>query len=75
MISTEAGEAAQAPATSAQAVAQAPAVAQAETHVAKAVETIAAPAVLSNNGKFYSPLVRSIAQKEGIAQSELDAIA
>ena len=75
MISTEAGEAAQAPATSAQAVAQAPAVAQAETHVAKAVETIAAHAVLSNNGKFYSPLVRSIAQKEGIAQSELDAIA
>ncbi len=71
MISTEAGEAAPAPAVSA----PAPAAAQAETMVAQAVETIAAPAVVSNNGKFYSPLVRSIAQKEGIAQSELDAIA
>jgi 2-oxoglutarate dehydrogenase E2 component (dihydrolipoamide succinyltransferase) len=71
MISTEAGEAAPVPAVSA----PAPAAAQAETMVAKAVETIAAPAVVSNNGKFYSPLVRSIAQKEGIAQSELDALA
>jgi len=71
MISTEAGEAAPAPAAST----PAPAAVHAETMVAKAVETIAAPAVVSNNGKFYSPLVRSIAQKEGIAQSELDAIA
>jgi 2-oxoglutarate dehydrogenase E2 component (dihydrolipoamide succinyltransferase) len=71
MISTEAGEAASAPAAST----SVPAAVQAETMVAKAVETVAAPAVVSNNGKFYSPLVRSIAQKEGIAQSELDAIA
>lgn len=28
----------------------------------------------SSNGKFFSPLVRSIAQKEGIAQSELEQI-
>lgn len=73
MISTEAGEASPAPSAST----PAPAAVQAETMVAKAVETIAPPAttVVSNNGKFYSPLVRSIAQKEGIAQSELDAIA
>jgi 2-oxoglutarate dehydrogenase E2 component (dihydrolipoamide succinyltransferase) len=31
------------------------------------------PIVASSN-RFYSPLVRNIAQKEGIAQSELDAI-
>ena len=31
--------------------------------------------VKSTEGKFYSPLVKSIAQSEGISQSELDAIA
>lgn len=30
--------------------------------------------VASKDGRFYSPLVKSIAQKEGIAQAELDAI-
>lgn len=30
---------------------------------------------LSSDGKFYSPLVRSIAKTEGIMQAELDAIA
>jgi 2-oxoglutarate dehydrogenase E2 component (dihydrolipoamide succinyltransferase) len=30
--------------------------------------------VKSTSGRFYSPLVRSIAQKEGISQSELDAV-
>ncbi len=28
----------------------------------------------SSGGRFYSPLVRSIAQKEGVSQAELDAI-
>ncbi|MCG9910943.1 MAG: 2-oxo acid dehydrogenase subunit E2 [Flavobacteriales bacterium] len=32
-------------------------------------------AVQSKDGRFYSPLVKSIAQKEGIAQQELDSIA
>ena len=31
-------------------------------------------AVISNTDRFYSPLVRTIAQKEGIAQAELDSI-
>lgn len=30
--------------------------------------------VSSKDGRFYSPLVKSIAQKEGISQAELDAI-
>ena len=37
--------------------------------VAKKIETT------SNTGKFYSPLVRSIAQKEGVSLNELEAIA
>lgn len=32
------------------------------------------PAVVSEAGKFYSPLVRNIAQQENITQQELDAI-
>ena len=32
------------------------------------------PLVLSNKDRFYSPLVKSIAQKENIAQAELNAI-
>lgn len=34
-----------------------------------------APPVQSNSNKFYSPLVRSIADKEGISGNELDTIA
>ncbi len=33
-----------------------------------------APSVQSNSNKFYSPLVRSIADKEGISGNELDSI-
>ncbi|MCC6700806.1 MAG: 2-oxo acid dehydrogenase subunit E2 [Fluviicola sp.] len=54
-------------------------VAVAEKAVEAAKELVAAPAVAldknSSNGKFFSPLVRSIAQKEGISGNELDAIA
>jgi 2-oxoglutarate dehydrogenase E2 component (dihydrolipoamide succinyltransferase) len=39
------------------------------TRVAETTET-----VTSKEGRFYSPLVKSIAQKEGISQSELDAL-
>jgi 2-oxoglutarate dehydrogenase E2 component (dihydrolipoamide succinyltransferase) len=51
--------------------------------VAETVETAVATAgsngssekiARSSNGRFYSPLVRSIAETEGISQTELDAI-
>ncbi len=55
-----------------------------EKEVAQAVESVAAtpssngtPSAISksgSNGKFYSPLVRSIAEKEGLAMAELEAI-
>lgn len=54
-----------------------------ENQVAEAVGQVAAnasPATAvalnknGSNGKFYSPLVRSIAEKEGISSSELDAL-
>ncbi|HRI20522.1 MAG TPA: dihydrolipoamide acetyltransferase family protein [Panacibacter sp.] len=39
-----------------------------------AVPVAAAPVNTSGAGRFYSPLVRTIAQQENISQSELDAI-
>ncbi|GCD78335.1 dihydrolipoamide acetyltransferase component of pyruvate dehydrogenase complex [Thermaurantimonas aggregans] len=51
------------------------AAAQAEALVAKAVETVQPAAeIKSTAGRFYSPLVRSIAAQEGISQAELDSI-
>jgi 2-oxoglutarate dehydrogenase E2 component (dihydrolipoamide succinyltransferase) len=49
----------------------------AQVTVAETTQTIASAPAISSNGsnKFYSPLVRSIADKEGINSSELDAIA
>ena len=49
------------------------AVAEVEAAVSKAKET-AAPAVASSDDRFYSPLVRNMAQAEGISQEELDAL-
>ena len=46
----------------------------AEAIVEKAVETSAAPESTQTN-KFFSPLVRSIAEQEGISQTELVSIA
>ncbi|MUU77701.1 dihydrolipoamide acetyltransferase family protein [Winogradskyella endarachnes] len=48
--------------------------------VAEVAQTIVAAKsttepVVSTEGRFYSPLVKNIAKKEGISQSELDAIA
>lgn len=66
------GAADTAPAPIAEAAAAAEAIAQ-EVSVAQAAvsgEKIAR----SSNGKFYSPLVRSIAEAEGISQTELDNI-
>lgn len=75
------GDAPEAPSDSAPAAASAPAevapqAAQAEAAVATAQQTAApatAPITLSGD-RFYSPLVKSIAKTEGIAQDELDQI-
>jgi 2-oxoglutarate dehydrogenase E2 component (dihydrolipoamide succinyltransferase) len=48
---------------------------QLEISIEKVKETIAESSPISSNGsRFYSPLVKNIAKKEGISQSELDAI-
>jgi 2-oxoglutarate dehydrogenase E2 component (dihydrolipoamide succinyltransferase) len=54
-------------------------VAEIETQVAAAAQTAApaatnAPIAKNSNGRFYSPLVRSMAKEEGIGQEELDQI-
>lgn len=51
-----------------------------ETSIAAAAATVAPaasniPIAKNSNGRFYSPLVRSMAKEEGISQGELDAIA
>ena len=52
-----------------------PAVAAVEKTVEVAIETVAQPiAKTSESGKFFSPLVRNIAQTEGVSMSELEAI-
>jgi len=50
-----------------------------ETSIAAAAATVAPAAsnaliAKKSNGRFYSPLVRSMAKEEGISQDELDAI-
>lgn len=50
---------------------------EAVEEVAKTIEVakeVAAPAISNSGSRFYSPLVRNIAQKEGISQDELDAL-
>lgn len=60
--------------------AEAPAAVEAVTETVEAAKTLAngQPAVTleknGSNGKFYSPLVRSIAEKEGISMAELDTL-
>lgn len=51
-------------------------VAAVEKTVLEATQTVAAPIQISNNGngRFYSPLVKNIAQEEGVSQEELDSI-
>lgn len=51
-------------------------VAAVEKTVLEATQTVAAPSQISNNGngRFYSPLVKNIAQEEGVSQEELDSI-
>ncbi|MBL6867053.1 MAG: 2-oxo acid dehydrogenase subunit E2 [Cryomorphaceae bacterium] len=55
------------------------AVAKIEAQVAAAAATVSAPVpsgpiAKNSNGRFYSPLVRSMAKEEGIGQAELDQI-
>lgn len=50
-------------------------VVEVEKTVEKAVESISTPITkTSESGKFYSPLVRNIAQTEGISMEELESI-
>lgn len=50
------------------------AVEEIESSINQAVEHQNAPVNFSNSSKFYSPLVKNIAQEEGISIEELDAI-
>lgn len=83
IIETEGSGETEAAAESAPSAAPAPAVeevvAEIETQVASAAQTVApaasnAPIAKNSNGRFYSPLVRSMAKAEGIGQAELDQI-
>ena len=83
IIETEGSGETEAAAESAPSAAPAPAVeevvAEIETQVATAAQTVApaapnAPIAKNSNGRFYSPLVRSMAKEEGIGQAELDQI-
>jgi 2-oxoglutarate dehydrogenase E2 component (dihydrolipoamide succinyltransferase) len=50
-------------------------VTEVEKTIEKAVEVVASPITKnSDSGKFYSPLVRNIAQAEGISMEELETI-
>ena len=51
------------------------AIATSEVIIPIETQVSTAPSVQSNSNKFYSPLVRSIADKEGISGNELDSIA
>jgi len=76
IIETE-GEGTESASTPAEAAAPAPAAAAAaiETQVTAAVTTATGGELAkSSNGRFYSPLVRSMAKEEGIGQAELDTI-
>ena len=56
-------------------ISQPDAVEHLESAIEKVKETTASSAPMSSNdSRFYSPLVKNIAKKEGISQSELDAI-
>ena len=51
-------------------------IAKVEKTIEKAVEVVASPITkTSDSGKFYSPLVRNIAQTEGVSMNELETIA
>ncbi|PHR85831.1 MAG: diapophytoene dehydrogenase [Leeuwenhoekiella sp.] len=47
---------------------------EAEAMVNKAMETASKPSISNSGDRFYSPLVKNIAQQEGISQEELDTV-
>jgi len=56
-------------------ISEAPTAAVAEVaQTVVAAKTTATPVIHSNEERFYSPLVKNIAKKEGIAQAELDTV-
>ena len=78
VIETDSDVAAATPAKTADpapAVQETPEVAQVEQTVVAAKEQVSTAVAVSNTeDRFYSPLVKNIAQTEGISQSELDAM-
>lgn len=72
IIETEAGSASASP--SAAASSPAPSVAPGIKEVEEKASAPVASTIQSSGERFYSPLVKSIASNEGIAQSELDSI-
>jgi 2-oxoglutarate dehydrogenase E2 component (dihydrolipoamide succinyltransferase) len=80
LVETESGAAAAAPSTAAapQASASTPAAPAATSNAPEAVPFVPAadalPVGRTSSGRFYSPLVRSIAAKEGLGAAELDQI-
>lgn len=78
VIETEGSGASAAPAPAAESTPQPAPAAVAEERVAEAVAATAPASEIPSNSdsdRFYSPLVRSIAQKEGIGFEELEGIA
>ena len=78
VIETEGSGASAAPAPAAESTPQPAPAAVAEERVAEAVAAAAPASEIPSNSdsdRFYSPLVRSIAQKEGIGFEELEGIA
>ncbi|PHQ30576.1 dihydrolipoamide acetyltransferase family protein [Leeuwenhoekiella nanhaiensis] len=47
---------------------------EAEAMVNKAMEAASKPSISNSEDRFYSPLVKNIAQQEGISQEELDTV-
>ena len=74
IISTDGGAADESAAAPKAEAAPAAAEAVNQTVVAAQATAGAAPMPKSDSGKFYSPLVRSIAQKEGVSSAELDSL-
>ena len=76
VIETEGGDVAAAPVEETEKISAPKEAVAIEKEVTEAIDTVSAPILKnSESGKFYSPLVRNIAQKEGVSMLELEAIA
>ena len=75
IIETEGGEVANTAVVEKEKVAAPEEVVAIEKEVTQALDAVSAPILKnSDSGKFYSPLVRNIAQTEGVSMSELEVI-